>query len=290
MSYTFGSIKTKIRNITGRQSTDQLSESDLEDFVDNFYQVTLPNTLKTDEMLQPYAFQTVSGTDSYAFPTSTFYTLKPDARCDGSRLFWYNDANLFYSDFPEQIQEEELADGDDATVNFTGTLDNVPILIDSLIVYDGVEILLDNGDGTLTGDAGGSGTIDYTTGAYNVTFAVAPTSDNIVKTKYEPITLQKPTGILLYNNELILRGVPDDLYNITMNGYIKPSAMADDTATPFSNSMAPLIIYGTALEIFSENGDLEHYGQYYPIYLKYLDVALDKTTENLSSTRAIPYW
>jgi hypothetical protein len=39
---------------------------------------------------------------------------------------------------------------------------------------DGVETFSDNNDGTLTGSAGGTGTINYTSGAYSITFAVAP--------------------------------------------------------------------------------------------------------------------
>lgn len=39
---------------------------------------------------------------------------------------------------------------------------------------DGTETFNDNKDGTLTGTAGGTGTINYTSGAYSVTFFVAP--------------------------------------------------------------------------------------------------------------------
>ena len=39
---------------------------------------------------------------------------------------------------------------------------------------DGTETFNDNKDGTLTGSAGGTGTINYTSGAYSVTFFVAP--------------------------------------------------------------------------------------------------------------------
>jgi hypothetical protein len=289
MAYTYGSIKTKIRHITGRIDTDQLSEAELATYIENFYTVTLPNSLKTDEMLQPYSFQTEAGVDEYDFPI-TFYTLKPDARCDGGRLFWYEDRNLFFNDYPEQIYEEELAGGDGVTVTFTGTLENIPLLIDSLMVYDGVEVLLDNGDGTLTGDLGGLGTIDYVTGDYAVTFTTPPAATTVVTAKYEPLTWQTPKALLLYNKKIIVRPVPDSVFNISMQGYFKPTAMTDDADTPFSDTIAPLIIYGTSLEIFAESGDLTHHSQYYPIYLKNLDVAMDKTVENLSTTRSIPKW
>jgi len=44
----------------------------------------------------------------------------------------------------------------------------------SVSVTDGVETFTDTGNGTLTGSAGGTGTVNYATGACSVTFAVAP--------------------------------------------------------------------------------------------------------------------
>ena len=192
MSYTYGSIKTKIRNITGNQDTDQLSNSDLGTYIDNFYTVTLPNVLKTDEMLQPYSYRTENGTDKYDFPSSTFYTVTPVAWADGLRLFWYTDQNLFYTDYARQYQNDDLEDGDGVTVTFTGTLDYHPLIKGSLIIFDGTETFTDDGSGVLTGDAGGTGTITYSTGAYSVTFNAAPSSSVTVEAKYEPYTAGQP--------------------------------------------------------------------------------------------------
>ena len=40
-----------------------------------------------------------------------------------------------------------------------------------------METLTDNGDGTLTGDLGGSGKINYVTGVWEVEFNTAPAAD-----------------------------------------------------------------------------------------------------------------
>jgi hypothetical protein len=40
--------------------------------------------------------------------------------------------------------------------------------------FPGDEMFTDNGDGTMTGSGGGTGIVNYTTGAFSVTFAVAP--------------------------------------------------------------------------------------------------------------------
>jgi hypothetical protein len=79
------------------------------------------------------------------------------------------------------VTAEAYDSGDGSTVTFANTLVNNPIVPGSLTFTDGTEDFTDNADGTLTGDAGGTGTINYTTGAASVTFAVAPTTgtDNI---------------------------------------------------------------------------------------------------------------
>ena len=69
-------------------------------------------------------------------------------------------------------------------VSFSGYLLNAPILPSSLTITDGVETFSDDGAGTLTGDAGGSGTITYHTGAWAVTFNAAPTSNVLGSYEY----------------------------------------------------------------------------------------------------------
>jgi hypothetical protein len=70
------------------------------------------------------------------------------------------------------------------TATFSDTLLNTPVEPGTVVVTDGVETFSDNGRGVLTGDAGGSGTINYDTGAISVTFAVAPLEDVDVEASY----------------------------------------------------------------------------------------------------------
>lgn len=53
---------------------------------------------------------------------------------------------------------------------------NLPVLAGSIYITDTVEYFTDDGAGVLTGSAGGSGTIVYSTGVMNVTFNAAPTT------------------------------------------------------------------------------------------------------------------
>ncbi len=73
---------------------------------------------------------------------------------------------------------ETRGSGDGVTTTFTGTLSfkggGATRTSFAVTFTDGTETFSDNYSGVLTGSAGGTGTINYTSGAYSITFAVAP--------------------------------------------------------------------------------------------------------------------
>lgn len=79
------------------------------------------------------------------------------------------------------VVDEVIGSGDNSIVDFTGNLDKLPVdnVLGNVIITDGSQVLTDDQAGSFTGD--GSGTIDYTTGAYDITFNSTPPTgtDNI---------------------------------------------------------------------------------------------------------------
>lgn len=74
-----------------------------------------------------------------------------------------------------QAIDEVIGTGDGAEKTFTDTLAHYPVRVNDISITDGVEIFTDaDGDGVLTGDQGGTGTIDYDTGDFSVTFFTEP--------------------------------------------------------------------------------------------------------------------
>lgn len=84
-----------------------------------------------------------------------------------------------------QYADEVLGTGDGSTAAFTGTLTNTPVHPGTVVVTDGTETFSDDGMGNLTGDAGGSGTINYQTGAISVTFNANVTNAVDVEVDYD---------------------------------------------------------------------------------------------------------
>ncbi|MFA7174564.1 MAG: hypothetical protein WC340_14360 [Kiritimatiellia bacterium] len=92
----------------------------------------------------------------------------------------------------ESVAAEAVGAGDGSTKTFAATLAKAPVLAGSMSVTDGTETFTDDGLGRLTGDAGGSGTIAYGTGALSVTFNAAVTNEQAITSDYE----REPIGVL----------------------------------------------------------------------------------------------
>ena len=108
---------------------------------------------------------------------------------------FFTDGFQIIEDKGERTASETIAFGNGGAV-YNGTLFVSPILAGSLSITDGEETFVDNGAGLLTGSAGGTGTINYTTGIYSVTFFVAVPIGEAITASYVVVT---PLGLLTGN-------------------------------------------------------------------------------------------
>lgn len=99
-----------------------------------------------------------------------------DARRGPSEDFHYSD---------EVVEAETIGTGAGSPGPFAATLSYVPLRPGTVQVTDGSETITDDGEGVLAGDGGGSGTIDYATGAISVTFGAAVGVGDPVTVDYE---------------------------------------------------------------------------------------------------------
>lgn len=290
MGWTLATIRNKVRNLTGSPSSEQISDSDINEYINNYYVLTMPFELKEQITNQFLAFYTTPGQNVYSFP-SGYFTDQPGAYADGFPLVFYQDPDVFYQDWPQQYAVDNIATGDGVTSAFSGGLQNPPVIIGSLFIAADdptgtQQLLTDQGDGTLTGD--GSGTIDYLTGAYTVTFTSPPAASAVIYAKYQGYQGNRPQGVLFFNNTFTFMPVPDQAYRIQMQGYIRPTGLTADGDVPLQEEWGPLIAYGAALEIFSDRGDEESYNSYYPIFKRYENVALGRTIQQLTVEQSVP--
>lgn len=69
-----------------------------------------------------------------------------------------------------EVSDEVIGTGNGATQVFAATLASFPVEPGTVSVSDGVETFADDSVGRLVGSAGGTGTIDYTTGKISLDF------------------------------------------------------------------------------------------------------------------------
>lgn len=285
MTWTLSSIRSKVRNITGSPSTDQISDVMLNDYINQFYVFTMPAELKTQIETTFLDFKTVPGQDVYSFP-SGYFTDQPGCYADGFPVVFYQDPDVFYQDWPQQYAVDDIGAGDGVTTSFSGTLQNPPVIIGSLFISDNNQVLQSTSTGIFTGN--GTGTIDFTTGVYSVTFTTAPDSAATVYAKYIGYSGNRPSGCMFFENEFTLRPVPDQVYQMHMQGFIQPATLSTDSSVPLQEEWGPYIAYGASLDIFSDRGDMGSYNENYPLFKRFESVAISRTVTQLSSQQSVP--
>lgn len=283
MAWTLADIRAKVRNITGSPSSNQISDTTLNDYINQFYAFTMPAELKTQIETNFLDFKTVPGQDVYDFP-SGYFTDQPGVYADGFPVIFYQDPDVFYQDWPQQYAVDNIGAG--GSTSYSGTLQNPPVIIGSLFISDNTQVLQSTTSGTFTGD--GTGTIDFTTGAYSVTFNDPVASTATVYAKYIGYTGNRPSGCLFFQNQFTLRPVPDQVYQMHLQGFIQPASLSSDSSTPLQEEWGIYIAYGASLDIFSDRGDIGNYNENYPIFKRYESVAISRTVTQLSSQQSVP--
>lgn len=301
--WTLAEIRSKVRQVSGRFSPQELTNDQLDEYINKYYQYTFPAEVKLDRMYTYYEFLTVANQQSYTLPDG-YVNFEPNATLDRLSVLWYQLPDSFYDNNPENVGRQSIGTGDGVTTAFTGTAGNFPILPTSTVVTDDNEVFEDTNTtyGTapvaMTGSLGGTGTITYPTGAVSVTFNTAPASGADVRFSYIQYQAGRPTAVLLYNNQFTFYPVPDTAYRFRAKAYANNLVVTTAGATltqftnatdrPFLDEWGPAIAYGTARDIHADKGEMDAYAEVTALYKEQLGYILKRTNQNLLNTRAQP--
>jgi len=334
----------------------------IDDYINDFYLYDLPESFRTLKLRQFYTFTTVPNCGTYTLPQWINQVYDP-IYVDNYRFAWYQYPEQFYQVWPEfnQIKRYVFSPVDgQRTYTFTlpqatnssnpsVSLTNSAIQQGSVVigltpnidgqVAGGLETFRDRDQpipldvpvnqyfvnpGTLTGNQGGTGTIDYLTGVVNLTYAnpfTSVTAQAIPSAHYHVYQASRSSDILYWQNQLFLRPIPNDTYLVKVMAYVMPtvvlSAATNATELPSftSTSLAPgssntgtingfdgsnpqglsdlpnfsewwqLIAYGTARKIMIEEGDWDEVSKLDIIFEQQKLLAQRKTLKQLGSQR-----
>ena len=307
-SATLDTIRTKVRQLTRSPSEAMLTTSDIDDQINTFIVYDFPQHLQTFPLHTTFFFFTQPNIDTYV-PSSNIsdplymfdqkytdfsgpvYIAGLEGRLSQSR-------DEFYRIFPfvNSVQSTQLI-GDGITTTFSGVLSQIPILRNQ-VTFTAVDInnvgmvLYDDGNGNLLLQDGVLGqfygTIDYITGAFTLEFVNPPAQDALIYSETYPYVAARPIMVLFYDNQFVIRPVPDKAYKIILNARIRPTGFLFEDAqlAPKIYQWWQYIAYGAAKKVFENRMDLNSVELIMPEYRKQENLVLRNTILQLTNQRA----
>jgi len=292
--WTLAKIRQKVRQVTGRFSENDLSNTRIDEYINQYYLYTFPAEVKLEQKFVYYEFITSANQATYAAPDTLYTNYEPPATVNNLSMLWYQDSARFEQENPLQYNFSTPWVGDGVTVTFTTTLTGFPIYPSTLTITDNTELFEDttttwtNDDINITGSCGGTATINLSTGVITVNFMIAPDDGQSIYLNYILFTPRRPEAILYFSNKFQLSPVPDQAYVIRMRSYIIVTPLENATDTPDLNEWGPCIAYGASRSIFSDYGENDAYSEITMLYKEQVAYILTRTEQDLLNVRAMP--
>ena len=295
-TWTLADIRQKVRQVTGRLSPAELTNTQLDNYINQYYQYTFPAEVKLERQHTFYEFLTTVNQATYTFDNTNFTNVEPPATMDELSMLYYQDPGRFNQENPYQVTKLTPWTGDGVTTAFSTTVTGFPILPDTVVITDNTEVFEDTNttwtasNVTINGSLGGSALVNYSTGSVSVTFNTAPANGQLIYLSYTVFQPGRPTAVLFYNNEFKFFPPPDTAYKFKMKAYrvVSPLTLASDT--PVLPQWGPAIAYGASRDIHSDFGEMDAYRDVTALYNEQIDYVLVKTEQNLLNTRAAPFF
>lgn len=294
MAVTVNQIINKARRITKSLNENRLSEAQALEYLNTVLLYEFPYFTRIYNLQKTFDFYTTPYVATYKTTDVTqendLYDFKNKIRsiadpiyADGYSLTFYQTTEGFRNSYPNLSSIHQIGSGDGVDTSFNGTVDSAPILqkqvsITSIDANGGSISLHDIPDTDATtgqylptgklyqGSSNVSyGTVNYETGAVNVTMPRAPQDGAEVNVHYVAIGTGRPFGVLFYADEFHFRPVPDDVYKITFNASLLPTAFIDE------NSVVELDVWWQYLSLlmskktFEDRMDIESIQKIMPL-------------------------
>jgi hypothetical protein len=302
---TLANIRTKVRRLTRSPSVSQITDPNIDNYINTFVLYDFPEQLRTFALRKTLTFYTQPYVDTYstvAAPSgdalynfkNKYSSVHPPIYIAGYSAFFSQSREQFFGIYPKITSMVQVATGDNILTNFTGTLTGVPVLPNEVLFtsidqFNNGLGLKDNGlgdivnlDGTATVPAS---TIDYVTGVYDINFSSAPDVDTPIYSQTVPYVAARPLAVLYYGNEFTLRPVPNSVYAVSMEVFIRPTELLNGTDIPELARWWQYIAYGASKKIFEDRMDQESVMAIMPEFKSQERIALRSTLVQYSNER-----
>jgi hypothetical protein len=315
-------IKVKVRRLTRSPSSAQITDDQIEDYVNDFFVFDFPEELRTktlDSELVFYAQPGVSfypeaiddlseDTPLYEF-LSRYTSFGPPAYCKDRPMVWVQSKSEFTAMYPNQVVTKIIGTGDGSNDEFSGTVEDswIPFLENNVTIFS-VDA---NGNGITLSDvpristtAPNNGYLDhigdlqvpftevflgeinYLTGAYDFDFPVPPAAGAPVYIDIVPYTPGIPDTIFFDGTTFQLRPVPNQVIPISIKAQSVPVELLGNEESPVVAQWWQYIAYGTAIKILQDRMDLDSVNLLMPEFKRQEHLVERSTIVQLSSQRS----
>jgi len=300
---TLTAIRTKVRRLTRSPATAQLTNDEIDEYVNTFVQYDFPEHLRLFTLRETFTFFTEPYIDEYESTNpatelnnfeNIYISVHEPVYVDGKRVPLYQDRNQFYGVYPRVNTVETVGTGDGISLIFGGTLTNAPVIKQNVLfssrsaANNTIEVHdTDGGTGTigaLTGAGGASGTIAYVNGAFALQFVTAPAAGVPIQAHYIPYVPAEPKAVLFFDNKFYVRPIPEQAYRIDVEVYRRPTEVLAGSS-PELEQWWQYIAYGASKKVFEDRTDEEGVRLIMPEFKKQERLVLRKTIVQQSNER-----
>lgn len=289
---TLTAIRTKVRRITRKPSESQLTNAQLDEYINTAVLYDFPASLRLFALRTTLTFYTQPGVDVYETnttnPIDPLYNFKnkymavhPPLFIAGIQSFYTQEREIFYGYYPQtNTISQTLLFGDGTTGPFSSLVIPPPIgtppypfILQRSVNFNCLDtnstsmILVDYPVSNTTGALGlpgqpqvlpsPFGQINYVTGQYTLNFPNATLP--LAPIWFEGILYQpgKPLCALFFDDKFTIRPVPDKTYAVQIEADIRPVEFIATTQSPELEQWWQYIAYLAAKKIFDDQMDTD---------------------------------
>lgn len=116
-------IRQKIRKMTARPSQNQITDNEIDDYINTFYLYDMPKHLWVESLRYNYQFTTTANIPIYDFPTNTFITDMPPVYIGGYQSYMTQSRQNFFRINPQlNFLQQSVYTGTGLANGYTGAL------------------------------------------------------------------------------------------------------------------------------------------------------------------------
>lgn len=318
-------IRVKVRRLTRTPSLSQMSNAQLDEYINTFIQYDMPSSLRLFNLRRTLTFYTQPGVQEYdtntTDPTDPLYDFKNRVMAvhqpvyiGGKQATYTQQRETFYALWPQTNSIITLTQRGNGTpgafvsnvrqaLNNTG---NYPYIMQGSVNINCVDtagtsmvlrdIPINNIFGNLrTADVplvppfdttvDPANNINYVTGAVTYTFNGNTQVDAPIY--FEGLLYQPgwPISMLYYADKFILRPVPDKTYAVNVEVDVVPTEVLATTDTPDLKQWWQYIAYGAAKKVFEDRMDTQSIQQIMPEFKNQEEMVVSRTLEQQATQR-----